>query len=61
MRGYPVTQGFGAGSNLRVFPWERNLVRGILSARIAALSVARGAGKSSIIAAIASGVFRAPW
>ena len=57
MRGYPVTQGFGAGSNLRVFPWEVNLVKGILSARIAALSVARGAGKSSIIAAIASAFF----
>ena len=57
IRKYPVTQGYGAGSNLRVLPWERDLVRGILSARIAALSVARGAGKSSIIAAIASAFF----
>ena len=28
MRGYRVTQGYGAGSNLRVLPWERDLVRG---------------------------------
>ena len=57
MRSYPVTQGFGVGSSLRVLPWERDLVRGILSARIAALSVARGAGKSAIIAAIGAAFF----
>ena len=57
IRKYPVTQGYGAGSPLRVLPWERDLVRGILSARISALSVARGAGKSSVIAAIASAFF----
>ena len=57
MRGYRVTQGYGAGSNLRVLPWERDSVRGILSARLSALSVARGAGKSAVIAAIGAAHF----
>ena len=57
MRSYPVTQGYGVGSNLRVLPWERDLVKGILSGRLSALSVARGAGKSAIIAAIGAAFF----
>ena len=57
MRSYPVTQGYGAGENLRVLPWEAQLVKGILSGRLSALSVARGAGKSAIIAAIGAAFF----
>ena len=49
MRGYPRhPRRTGRVPTAPRSPWERNLVRGILSARISALSVARGAGKSSI-------------
>ena len=50
-----VTQGAGAGSALRVFPWQARFLRGALAegSRVSALSVARGCGKTTFTAAIA--------
>lgn len=50
-----VTQGEGAGAALRVLPWQRRFVTGMLrpGVREAALSVARGNGKTTLAAAIA--------
>ena len=50
-----VTQGAGAGEHLRVLPWQRRFLRGALvPGRFeAALSVARGNGKTTLVAAVA--------
>ena len=44
-----VTQGEGLGGPLRLFPWERRFLRGAFEPGVtsAALSVARGNGKST--------------
>lgn len=48
-----VTQGEGAGERLRVLPWQARFVRGALGSRTAALSIARGGGKTTICGALA--------
>ena len=50
----PVTQGAGAGEPFQVLDWQAEFIRGVFAddVQVAALSVARGAGKSTLIAAI---------
>ena len=50
-----VTQGEGAGGPFPVLPWERRFIRGTFRDRgDAALSVARGNGKTALVAGIAA-------
>ena len=49
----PITQGGRVGERLTVLPWQRRLVRGVVCNRTAAISVARGCGKSTICAGLA--------
>ena len=53
--GLQVTQGAGIGGPFRILPWETRFLRGALAPGVgeAALTVARGAGKSTLVAAIA--------
>ena len=53
--GLTVTQGAGIGEPFRILPWETRFLRGALAPGVgeAALTVARGAGKSTLVAAIA--------
>lgn len=50
-----ITQGAGAGAPMRLLPWQRRFLRGALAPgrHRAALSVARGNGKTTLAAAIA--------
>ena len=57
MRSYTVSQGYGAGEPLRILPWEKDLVRGILNSRLSAMTIARGGGKSTIVGAIAAAFY----
>lgn len=54
--GLEVTQGEGTGEPFRVLPWEARFISGALrpGVREAALTVARGAGKSTLVGAIAT-------
>ena len=49
-----VTQGTGAGSTFRLFPWERRFLRGAFAddAQESALSIGRGNGKTALVSAI---------
>ena len=49
----PVTQGRRVGERLTVLPWQRRLIRGIVGSRTAAITVARGNGKTTICAGLA--------
>ena len=49
----PITQGGRVGERLSVLPWQRRLIRGVVCNRTAAISVARGCGKSTICAGLA--------
>ena len=56
-----ITQGAGAGSRIRLLPWQRRFLRGAFAVEgDAALSVARGNGKSTLVAAIACAVVDGP-
>ena len=50
-----ISQGAGAGAPMRLLPWQRRFLRGALAPgrHRAALSVARGNGKTTLAAAIA--------
>ena len=49
-----ITQGEGAGQRIRLLPWQKKFVRGAFSQDAdAALSIARGAGKTTLMSAIA--------
>ena len=58
----PVTQGQGAGSNLELQPWQRRFVRGAFAQGVdtAALSVGRGNGKTTLLAAVAAATLIGP-
>ena len=59
--GLTVTQGAGAGKLIRLLPWQRRFLRGAFWVEgDAALSVARGNGKSTLVAAIACAVVDGP-
>ena len=49
-----VTQGEGLGGPLRLFPWERRFLNRAFAPGVtsASLSVARGNGKSCLLAAV---------
>ena len=49
----PITQGGRVGERLSVLPWQRRLVRGVVGNRTAAISVARGCGKTTVCAGLA--------
>ena len=51
-----ITQGQGVGEPLRLFAWEKRFLRGAFSPDVssAALSIARGNGKTALCAAIAT-------
>ena len=53
--GLRVTQGAGIGQNLDLYPWERRFIRGALAPGIeeSALSIARGNGKTTLVAGLA--------
>ena len=57
-----VTEGEQAGRKFRVLPWQKKFIKGIFAegVEVAALSVARGNGKSTVIAAIASAYLDGP-
>ena len=57
-----VTQGAGAGDPFRVLPWQRRFIAGALAPGVqtAALSVARGAGKTTLAAALALAALAGP-
>ena len=56
-----ITQGAGAGALMRVLPWQRRFLRGAFAVDgDASLSIARGNGKSTLVAAIACAVVDGP-
>ena len=57
LRGLTITQGRLAGEPFKVLPWERRFIAGAFADGVgtAALSVARGNGKTALVAGIACG------
>lgn len=57
-----ITQGEGAGLPMRVLPWQQQFLQGAFAddVRTAALSVARGNGKTTLLAAAAAAAVRGP-
>ena len=56
-----ITQGAGAGSRIRLLPWQRRFLRGAFAVDgDASLSISRGNGKSTLVAAIACAVVDGP-
>ena len=55
-----VTQGPRAGEPFKVLPWQKKFIRGFLGADISALSVARGNGKTSLLAAVGAAALSGP-
>ena len=62
LSGLKVTQGAGIGQNLALFPWEKRFLRGALAPGVeeSALSVARGNGKTTLVAALAVAALAGP-
>lgn len=58
----PVTEGPRAGERLQLMPWQVDFLGGAFSpdVRTASLSIGRGAGKTTFLAAIASAVLAGP-
>ena len=56
-----ITQGEGAGEKLRLLPWEKRFIKGAFSTDgDSALSVARGNGKTSLLAGVAASFIAGP-
>lgn len=55
-----VTQGPRAGEYFTVLPWQKRFCRGFLSSQVSALSVARGNGKTTLLAGIAAAALSGP-
>ena len=61
LSGLKITQGQGAGEALELLPWQRRFLKGAFSTGgDAALSIARGNGKSTLIAAICTAYLGGP-
>ena len=62
LEGLVVTQGQGAGSPLALFPWERKFLRRTFAdgVNLAALSIARGNGKTGLVGAVAAAAVAGP-
>ena len=60
--GLRVTQGAGIGGPLDLFTWERRFIRGALASGVAesAISVGRGNGKTTLVAALACAALDGP-
>ena len=58
-----TSQGEGAGELLRLFPWERDWIAGLESAkrRTVGLSIARGAGKTALVGSLGAAAVAGPW
>ena len=58
-----TSQGEGAGELLRLFPWERDWIAGLETAkrRTAGLSIARGAGKTALVGGLGAAAVAGPW
>ena len=52
LEGLIISEGRHAGQKMKVLPWQRKFCRGVLDSPLAALSVARGNGKSTLAAGI---------
>ena len=55
-----VTQGPRAGESFTVLPWQKRFIRGFLDNQVSALSVGRGNGKTTLLAAIAVAALSGP-
>ena len=56
-----VTQGAGTGEPFRLLPWQRRFLRGAFAVEgDSALSIGRGNGKSTLVAALAAAVVDGP-
>ena len=57
-----LTRGFKAGDKFKLLPFQRQFIRGAFKRGVyrAALSCARGPGKTSLLAAIAAAAVRGP-
>lgn len=61
LEGLTITQGQGVGEPFRVLSWQRRFLRGAWSTEgDAALTVGRGCGKTTLVAAIADATLRGP-
>ena len=62
IEGLEISQGQGVGERVRLFPWERRFLRGAFEQDVstAALSVARGNGKSTLLGAVAAATVDGP-
>ena len=61
LEGLTITQGEGAGELIRLFPWQKKFVREAFGQDgDAALSIARGAGKTTLMAGIACAFLDGP-
>ncbi len=62
LKGLKVTQGRLAGSRFKVLPWQRQFVTGAFvdNVQSAALSVARGNGKTALLSGIACATLDGP-
>lgn len=62
IRGLTITEGQGAGENMTVLPWQQDFLQGAFApdVRTAALSIARGNGKTTLLAAIAHAALCGP-
>ncbi len=62
LKGLTVTQGRLAGKRFQVLPWQRDFVRGAFAPGVqsAALSVARGNGKTALLSGIACATLDGP-
>ena len=61
IEGLTITQGAGTGEPFRLLPWQRRFLRGAFGVEgDSALSISRGNGKSTLVAAIACAVVDGP-
>ena len=62
LAGLTITQGRHAGQPFEVLPWERRFVRGAFAPGVksAALAIARGNGKTTLVAGVASAYLNGP-
>ena len=56
----PVTEGSRVGERLALLPFQRRFIKGILRSRRAALSIARGNGKTALAAALGAAALCGP-
>ncbi len=55
-----ITQGPRSGEKFKVLPWQKRFISGFLRSQVSALSVARGNGKTTLLAGIAAAAMAGP-